>query len=117
RFLAQHDVRGVSLMNTRGARPIDLAEDLRFTRRSWGFERAGWLGIGVLVLVAILGGIGPGLLSRVTREAGEGRLHVEFDRRAHYETEGTILVRVKKPEGPGPLEIRIEDRYAGKVEI
>jgi hypothetical protein len=104
-------------MSTPQARPLELAEDLHFTRRSWSVERAGWLGIGALLLAAILGGVGPGLLSRVTREAAEGRLHVEFDRTAHYETEGTILVRVRKAEGPGVVEIRIEERYAGQVEI
>lgn len=104
-------------MNTPRARSIDLAEDLRFTRRSWKVERAAWGGIGALLLAAILGGIGPGLLSRATREAGAGRLQVEFDRRVHFETEGTIVVRVKKPEGRDVVEIRLEERYADRIEI
>jgi hypothetical protein len=67
-------------MDEREDRRHPIEEDMRFQRRSWAVERAGWIGIGVLVCLALTGLFGQGLWSKATASAGDNTLAVEYER-------------------------------------
>lgn len=55
-------------------------DDAPFQHREWVFERVGWVVMGVLLLLAVLGVFGHGTLSTTTAEADDGSVSVEYDR-------------------------------------
>jgi hypothetical protein len=67
-------------MDEREDRRHPIEEDMRFQRRSWAVERAGWIGIGLLVGLALTGLFGEGLWSKATASAGDNSLAVEYER-------------------------------------
>jgi hypothetical protein len=59
------------------AKPVpEVAADPRFDRVQWRIERIGWLLMGLLLIVALLGFLGGGgPLTGTTDSAGEARVH------------------------------------------
>jgi hypothetical protein len=43
---------------------LEIAEDLNFQKRQWGVQRVGWIVFGLILLAALLGLFGRGLLSQ-----------------------------------------------------
>jgi hypothetical protein len=60
------------------SRKYPVREHMRFQRRLWVVERAGWLVLALIMLLALLGLFGTGVLSNATVSAGS--LTVEYDR-------------------------------------
>src|SRR5688572_26815794 len=52
-------------------------EDIRFQSLEWWCERAGWLLIAVLLILALAGAFGRGSLSHRTADAGPGEVRYE----------------------------------------
>lgn len=75
---------------------IDDPGDLRFSRRSWIFERAGWAGLAAVVAAGLAGVLGPGPLSRARADGGADAPRVRFDRFVHRQTETRLDVRVPR---------------------
>jgi hypothetical protein len=96
---------------------LDLAQDPGFSRRSWKFERAGWAGLALLLLAAVLGLLGPGAFSTVTRADDAVGLSVRFDRFVHFETETTLVFRVPRSGSGDTVEVWIDDAYQDAVEV
>jgi hypothetical protein len=72
---------------------MEIEQDLEFQRRSWTFQRAGWV-VMILVLVAALAGLlGAGPLSSSTVTVA-GALRVEYQRFSRYQTPETLVVHV-----------------------
>src|SRR5689334_24056769 len=95
---------------------IQLSDDLRFTRKSWIAERAGW-GMLILILVAaLLGGVAPGLLSGCT--ARSGALSVDYDRVGHLKTDETIMVRLTpRADDSGRVSFWIDQKFLDDISI
>jgi len=98
-------------------RPIDLPEDPRFTRGSWRFERAGWIGIGALVIAGVLGLTGPGLLSDVTRRDETVPFEVRYTRCPHFQTEHALHVRLLPAPGSTTFGIWMDEEYRRTLDI
>ena len=98
-------------------RPIDLKEDQRFTRGSWRFERAGWIAIGALVIAAVLGLTGPGLLSDVSRRDEAVPFEVRYTRFPHFQTGHALRVRLLPASGSSTFEIWIDEEYRRTIDI
>ena len=73
---------------------IQLSDDLRFTRTSWIAERAGWAGLFGIVAAALLGALGPGLLSTRTVATPDGLLVVTCGRFGNFRTDDALTVRI-----------------------
>jgi hypothetical protein len=50
---------------------LEISENLDFQRRVWAFQRVGWVLMALVVLVALLGLLGPGLLSTSAKAENE----------------------------------------------
>lgn len=104
-------------MPTQPLRPIDLPEDPRFARGSWIFERVGWVGMGAVVLAAVLGLTGPGLLSEVSRRDEAVPFEVRYPRFLHYLTGHALRVRLLPASGSSVFELWIDEDYRRAVDI
>jgi hypothetical protein len=70
---AQADV-----MQDMQSRDYPIREDMAFQRTSWVVERAGWIVLALLLLAALAGLFGHGLLSK--QNIGNGTLRIEYER-------------------------------------
>lgn len=72
---------------------LEIEQDLEFQRRSWTFQRGGWV-VMILVLVAALAGLlGAGPLSSSTVTV-PGALRVDYQRFSRYQTSETLVVHI-----------------------
>lgn len=85
---------------------LEIEEDLAQERRSWIFERAGWVVLGTIVLLSLLGLFGKGVLSKASATAADGRVEAEYQRFARYQGPLQLRIRVE-PEGLSSPEARI----------
>ncbi len=79
---------------------LQVDQDLEFQRREWKLERTGWLIMGLLVLAALLGVFGSGLLSGAVAGSPNGQLQVGYQRFARQQTTSELQVRVQ----PGAVQ-------------
>jgi hypothetical protein len=84
---------------------LEIDQDLAYLRRSWRVQRAGWLGMGVVLVLALAGLFGSGPLSR-HEVSIPGLLHVEYQRFARYEAPQALTVRVD-PAATQAGEVRL----------
>lgn len=86
-------------------RTLQVNEDIRFQARDWFAQRVGWALLATLLLAGLLGLLGSGPLSRVTRGDGHG-LTVEYERFVRHSAPTTMTLTI----APGVLsgdEMRI----------
>ena len=67
-------------MDEKEDRRYPVEEDMGFQRRMWTVQRAAWIGIGVLLCLALTGLFGQGGWSRATASTAENALAVEYER-------------------------------------
>ena len=70
----------VALQDEWADRSTPLQEDMRFQRRFWGFQRAGWVLVSLLLAATVLGLFSEGPLSWTVTRAGDGTLAIEHER-------------------------------------
>lgn len=56
-----------------------VGEDPAFQRKVWAFQRAGWVAMGLLVALALLGVLGGGPFSTRDAASADGRLRLRYD--------------------------------------
>lgn len=75
---------------------IEIHEDLPFLEAEWRVQRFGWIAIGLILIMALLGGFGHGRLAHGF--VGDARTFgVEFDRIIRHGSETRLSLHV----GPG----------------
>lgn len=79
-------------------RGLQVHEDLRFQARDWVAQRVGWGLLAALLLAGLLGLLGSGPLSHVTRSDGHG-LTVEYERLVRHSAPTTMTLAI----APGVL--------------
>ena len=85
---------------------LDIAQDLRFSRRSWVVQRIAWV-IGSLLLIGAAAGLfGRGPLSKAEAESDAGDLHVEYERFARHQGRTQLEITVD-PADPQAAEVRV----------
>jgi hypothetical protein len=86
-------------METHGTsfRDLERPQNRRHQEREWTAERACWCGMGLIVVTALIGLLGPGPLSSRERVSNDESLRVRF-------------MGVERKEAPSLLEIWIQDR-------
>ena len=102
-------------MSLRQVGSIQLSDDPPFSRASWKFERAGWIGLTAFLLAGFAGVLGPGLFSGSTARDGTGAVQIRYDRSGHFRSDGTLEARVRP--GGGVASLWIDDQYLENVEI
>lgn len=72
---------------------LEIAEDLEFQRRTWVFERAGWIVFAIIVAAAMAGLFGRGLLGVAVAATDDARLSVEYHRFWRMQSPMTLRIR------------------------
>jgi hypothetical protein len=103
-------------VGTRRATALPIDEDLAFVRRSWRLQRAGWVAMGTILVLAVAGVLGSGPLSRRSVTL-PGLLRVDYHRFARYEAPQTLTVRLE-PAAAGPeARLWVDRRYLEDVRL
>lgn len=71
---------------------IAVGSDMEFQERWWRFENAVWVFFTLVVIAALLGCFGRGLLAKGRLNAGDGSVSVSYDRIARYSTPSKMTV-------------------------
>lgn len=95
-----------------GTRGLDVGEDLSFQRRAWRFQRVGWVVLAVILVVALLGGLGDGPLSDATRATGDGVLQVQYQRIERHRSPASVVVRVRTAAGDDTVRLWMDASFA-----
>lgn len=96
---------------------LEIDQDLTFVRRSWAVQRAGWVGIGIVLIIALAGGLGSGPLSR-QRAVVPGLLEVDYARFVRYQASHTLTARLVGAAIRGPeARVWIDRRYLDDARI
>jgi hypothetical protein len=59
---------------------LEVGQDLKFEKHWWVIERCGWLVVLLILIAAVLGFFGPGLLTKKTAGQQGGPLWLEYSR-------------------------------------
>ena len=95
---------------------LERDRDLRFQRREWTVQRAGWLVMLAIVLAALSGLFGSGPLSAATAEAEPLQLqYTRFERR-HAPTELEVRL-ASSAVSQDQIEVWLWSDYLARVEI
>jgi len=96
---------------------LEIDQDLAFAQRSWRMQRAGWLGMMAVLVLALAGVFGSGPLSR-QEVSLPGLLQVEYQRFARYEAPQTLTVRLE-PAATRAAEVRlwVDRRYLDESRV
>ncbi len=102
----------------RAAGRLEIAEDLALQRRAWVFERVGWIVFAVVLLAAVVGLFGGGVVGDAEVSAADGALAVEYPRFARAHSPLSIRVRLE-PAQPtdGELRLWMSREYAARLDI
>lgn len=96
---------------------LQIEEDQQFQEREWKVERAGWLVMGLVILLALLGLFGRGPLSQAAVSGPQG-YEVDYERFARYQS--PVDLRVLLPQqaiSEGEARFWIERQYLEAFEI
>ena len=97
-----HYAAGVALARDQD---LEIEQDLRFLRRSRQVQRAGWLGMGAVLVLALAGILGSGPLSR-QEAALPGLLRLDYQRFARYDAPHRLTVHLE-PAATSAADVRV----------
>lgn len=103
------------MQNTPPPSTIQLAENMPFQERVWRIQRIGWVVFALLTVAALLGLFGQGPLSSVTAE--RGRLRVDYERFARFESPTSFDLRVAPIASGTMVELWLSQDYLQWIEI
>lgn len=97
---------------------LEISQDLAFQRRSWAVQRAGWAGMVLLLLAALLGLLGPGPLARAAAGDRAGVLWVEYHRFERYKASATLRVHLgARPWPEGKARVQVSRKYLEGLQV
>lgn len=83
------------------SRDLDLREDLGLQRRIWIVERIAWVLMGGVLVFALFGGFGDGLLSDARARAPGGTFELAYERLTRHEVPTRLTFRLAPEELAG----------------
>lgn len=87
---------------------LQVGEDLRFQGRQWSLQRVAWVVAAAVLVAALLGLFGDGVLSGRTAE--EDGLEVRFERVERHRAPSTVTIEVETRHGDGDVVELFVDR-------
>ena len=95
---------------------LEFDRDLSFQDREWTIQRAGWLVMLAIIVVALTGLLGSGPLSSATAEAGPLQLEYSRFERRHAPTELEVRV-ARSAANQDQVEVWVSSDYLARIEI
>lgn len=95
---------------------LQIDQDLKFQKKEWSVERAGWLAMLLIVILAIFGLFGQGPLSSVTAE--EDTLQVRYSRFGRLLAPAQIQVQVDAQQAAsGEVKLMVDQGILSYYEV
>ncbi|AZF04924.1 hypothetical protein [Pseudomonas sp. R5-89-07] len=88
------------------SRDYPVREDMPQQRRIWRFERLGWYGLVVLIVLTLAGLFSKGPLSTTEVRSANGQLRVEYQRFLRNGSSDALVIHMQGVAGK-PLELEI----------
>jgi hypothetical protein len=101
-------------MDEFASRQYPVQEDMRFQRRSWVVERAGWALLVLIALIGLSGALGIGPLS--WQKASGGSLSVEYERFQRITRLAQFTFEVK-PQTEPELRLHLSGAFQRNFEV
>ncbi len=95
---------------------LDIDEDLVLERRTWAFERTGWLFMLLFVLAALLGFTGRGGIATINDQTAGSKaagIEVKYERFLRREAPANLQVRLYGQEN----QVRFSKEFYEKVRV
>lgn len=97
---------------------FEVEQDLRLQYHEWHVERIGWFIIALLMAAALAGLFGHHPLARVSGHTSDGRLSIQYDRFARYETNAELLVTLQPDaDGSGIVRLWFDPHYLDSLKV
>jgi hypothetical protein len=96
------------------------ANSERHQRREWVAERIGWLLMGAILLLGLLGFLGPGLLSSRTITGPDGQVRVKYDATLRHLADAKLRIRIAKASSlanRSKLRVLISSSFADQTKL
>lgn len=77
------------------SREYPIREDMAYQRKVWRFERYGWYGLVLLILLALAGLFSGGILSAKNVRSQDGEVRVEYEMFHRYGASEPMKITVK----------------------
>ncbi len=97
---------------------LQVEQDLDFQRREWAIQRVGWVVMLLVVVAALLGLFGQGVLGTATIGDSGDPLQLAYDRfdRKHAPTELQVEVAGRTVQ-EGQVRLWLNDRFLSQIEL
>ena len=95
---------------------IQVNEDLSFLRKEWRFQRIGWLGMALFVLLGLSGAFGRGPLSNVT-DGDNATLAISYERIIRHAADSRLEIVAGEALRADTLRIYITAGYLKGFEV
>ena len=86
---------------------LQIAQNLEYQRRAWRRQRVEWVLLALLLVAALLGLFGAGLLSTVAAGDRNAPLWLEYDRFGHAQAESNRLLFHVAPAAASRAQVRL----------
>lgn len=97
---------------------LQVAQHHAFQRREWTAQRIGWVAMGLVVVAALLGLLGPGPLSWTTATSADSLVEVRYQRFGHLEADDTITVVLAPTAVTGDsVDVELAQDWVRSVDI
>lgn len=96
---------------------LQLEVDEAFLQRERRFEGLGVWALSLLLAVALLGGLGSGVLSWAERSSPLGSLTLRYERVEHRESDAVLEITVNHGAGKGPVTIALSGAWVRDADI
>jgi hypothetical protein len=96
---------------------FEIDEDMAFQEKEWVLQRIGWVIMGLIILAAVGGLIGPGLFSKATAQANA--ISVEHERFIHFNTDTAFIFHIQAnvADEDGKIRLWINSDYLNSVHV
>jgi hypothetical protein len=95
-----------------------VAEDIVLERRGWVFERVGWALMAIILLAAVLGLFGPGVLGPARAQSNDGMLGFEYHRFWRAQSPMQIRVTVRREAAQdGIVRLDLSRAFLDRVRV
>lgn len=106
------------MTRTKKVGDLQINEDMEFQRRSWIIQRIGWAIFALVILLALLGLFGDGVLSDAQAGQRDGALWLEYPRFERFQDEFQIKVHANEGTATaGEIRIQLTRDYLENVEV
>lgn len=97
---------------------LQVGQDLSFQEREWRIQRAAWILLAAIVVLALLGLFGTGPLSSTTAGSTDEGLKIAYERFVRHDGQTSVDIDVSPDQiANGQVEIWVSSSYLDSVDI